>query len=117
MNRITLAIGLGVVALSPRAGPLHAQAKQPLTFDKFLALQIVGDAQLSPDGASVAFTVTLPTLAASRVLTSFLYEITPQDPVTHIVASSVLLAVALLASWLPARRAARVDPMVALRYE
>jgi putative ABC transport system permease protein len=56
-------------------------------------------------------------LGVSRVLTSFLYEITPQDPVTHIIASSVLLAVALLASWLPARRAARVRPVDALRAE
>ncbi len=56
-------------------------------------------------------------LAVSRVLTSFLYEITPQDPVTHVAASSLLLAVALLASWLPARRAARVRPADALRAE
>jgi len=56
-------------------------------------------------------------LAVSRVLTSFLYEVTPQDPVTHVAASSLLLAVALLASWLPARRAARVRPVDALRAE
>jgi putative ABC transport system permease protein len=56
-------------------------------------------------------------LAVSRVLTSFLYEIAPQDPVTHAAASGLLLGVALLAAFLPARRAARVRPMEALRAE
>jgi putative ABC transport system permease protein len=46
-----------------------------------------------------------------------LYQVSPLDPVTFLVAAPVLLATALLACWLPARRAARVDPLVALRYE
>jgi predicted lysophospholipase L1 biosynthesis ABC-type transport system permease subunit len=51
------------------------------------------------------------------LLRSLLYEIKPADPVSFVVVSLVLLLVALVASWLPARRAARVDPMVALRAE
>jgi putative ABC transport system permease protein len=51
------------------------------------------------------------------LLQNMLYEIKPADPVSFIVVSLVLLVVALVASWLPARRAARVDPMVALRAE
>jgi len=50
-----------------------------------------------------------------RFLRSMLYEVTPTDPFTLGAAAATLLAFALFASWLPARRAARVDPMEALR--
>ena len=53
--------------------------------------------------------------AAVRVLGSVLFEVTPWDPLAWITASATLVVVAVLASWLPARRALRVDPVVALR--
>jgi predicted permease len=56
-------------------------------------------------------------LAFTRVLRSLLYEVSPSDPLTLAGTSAVLLAVAVLASWLPARRASRVDPLGALRAE
>ncbi|MFI5281406.1 MAG: FtsX-like permease family protein, partial [Gemmatimonadales bacterium] len=55
--------------------------------------------------------------AAGRLLTGQLFEIAPVDPVTYATVTLVLAAASLLASWLPARRAARTDPMVALRSE
>jgi predicted permease len=52
-----------------------------------------------------------------RVLSGMLFEVSPSDPVAFTVALAVLAATALLACWLPARRAARVDPVQALRHE
>jgi putative ABC transport system permease protein len=56
-------------------------------------------------------------LAITRLLGSLLYEITPNDPGTLMVISVGLLLIAMLAAYVPARRAARVDPITALRYE
>jgi putative ABC transport system permease protein len=51
------------------------------------------------------------------VLTHLLFEVDPRDPITLAGVALLLLAVTLLACWLPARRATKVDPMVALRTE
>jgi putative ABC transport system permease protein len=56
-------------------------------------------------------------LALTRVMRNLLYEVEPGDPVTLLAVSLLLVAIALFACWLPARRAAKVDPMEALRYE
>jgi len=53
----------------------------------------------------------------SRVLSSLLYGVTTSDPLTYVTTAAALALVALLASWIPARRAARVDPVQALRTE
>jgi len=60
---------------------------------------------------------TAGALAVTRVLENFLFEVRPTDPVTFGAVSALLVAVALLAGLLPARRASTVDPLVALRYE
>jgi putative ABC transport system permease protein len=60
---------------------------------------------------------TVAALFLSQTLTKMLFNIRPTDPATFILVAFVLLAVALLASYLPARRATRVDPIVALRVE
>ena len=56
-------------------------------------------------------------LGATRLISTMIFGVTPYDPVTFLVVAAVLIAVALLACWIPARRATKVDPIVALRYE
>ena len=54
---------------------------------------------------------------ATRLIESFLFETPPHDPGTFAAAAALVAAAALLAAWIPARRAARVDPVTALRAE
>jgi len=56
-------------------------------------------------------------LVLTRVMSAFLFGVGPMDPITYIAVSAVLAAMTLVATYLPARRAARVDPVVALRAE
>ena len=56
-------------------------------------------------------------LAAGRLLRGMLYGVTPSDPWTIVIVAAALAGVALLAGWIPAWRASRVNPIQALRYE
>lgn len=84
------------------------------TRENVLRLVLGGGARLAILGAILGVGGSLLLM---RVLTSELYEVKPNDPVTLIATALLLLGVALIASYIPARRATKVDPMVALRYE
>src|SRR5262249_10099355 len=67
---------------------------------------------------SIGIAIGLPVaLAATRLAKGLLFGLTPNDPLTITLATLVMLAIAVLAGYLPARRAAQVDPLVALRHE
>jgi ABC-type antimicrobial peptide transport system permease subunit len=69
-------------------------------------------ASVAVAGLVVGFVVAV---AGSRLLTALLFEVSATDPATYSIVAALLLSVALLACWLPARRAARLDPVDALR--
>jgi putative ABC transport system permease protein len=60
---------------------------------------------------------TAGALAVTRVLAKFLFEVKPSDPATLVMVALLLVLAGLAAGWVPARRATKVDPLVALRYE
>jgi predicted permease len=83
--------------------------------ERQVATQVVGDSlKLAGLGAALGILVAIPSTRPLRALT---FEVRPGDPLALAAATVSLVLVALLAAWLPARRAARVDPMTALRTE
>lgn len=80
-----------------------------------IVLDVLGfGVRLAAIGLAIGLAVGL---VATRVLSSMLFGIRPTDAITFAAVSCLLLGVALVASYLPARRATRVDPVVALRYD
>jgi predicted permease len=79
-----------------------------------LRLVLSGAGRLAIIGIAVGL---VSALGLTRLMANLLYGIGPNDPLTFIAVPAVLISVALLASYLPARRATKVDPVVALRYE
>ena len=68
--------------------------------------------------AAIGLAIGVPTaLGTSRLVESFLFEMKPNDPRALALAAAILLSAALVAGYGPARRASRVDPMIALRHE
>jgi macrolide transport system ATP-binding/permease protein len=68
--------------------------------------------------AAVGLAISVPTaLGTSKFIESFLFEMKPNDPRALMLAVAILLSAALLAGFVPAWKASRIDPMIALRHE
>ena len=106
--------GLLAYSVSQRSREMGIRVALGAQQNEVLTLIIGEGMKLALAGAVIGLAGAL---ALSRLMRSLLYEVTPSDPATFCGVSILLLAVALIACWLPARRAGKVDPMVALRHE
>jgi len=114
---VLTAVGLyGVIALSvsQRTRELGIRIALGAQQSNVLALVLGQGMRLVLVGIGAGL---LASLGLTRVMRNLLYGVTPNDPLTLAAVACLLIGVALLACWLPARRAARVDPMAALRSE
>jgi putative ABC transport system permease protein len=111
------AIGLyGVMAYSvtQRRTEIGIRMALGATREDILRLVLRRGSALAFTGAAIGL---LSSMAASRLLSSMLFAVSPKDPTTFFAVAVLLLSVALAACYVPARRATKIEPMVALRYE
>ncbi len=106
--------GLMAFAVTRRTNEIGIRVALGAEPRKILRMLMLESLAVASAGIAIGIAAVL---AAMRLVSSLLYGLKPSDPVTIAAAAGVMLAVAALASFLPARRAAKVDPIVALRYE
>jgi putative ABC transport system permease protein len=113
---LALAGMYGVMAYSVTRRTNEIGVRMALGASRTKILRLVLEQGLMTAAIGIAVGI-VASVAVTRTITSLLFGLSPMDPVTFVGVGLLLAAVALLASYIPARRAAKVDPMVALRYE
>jgi putative ABC transport system permease protein len=114
---VLAAVGIfGVISYSVAQRTQELGIRRALGADSWSVMRLVLTQGIGLAGIGLAIGLA-GAFAVTRLLESLLFGITATDPATFSVVAAILVAVAFLASYLPARRAAAVDPMVALRYE
>jgi ABC-type antimicrobial peptide transport system permease subunit len=106
--------GLMAYAVSQRTHEIGVRLAIGAQRRDVLRLVLRDGAKLTLLGIAVGI---IAALALTRLMASLLFEVTPTDPATFAAVALLLAVVALAACYIPARRATRVDPMVALRYD
>jgi putative ABC transport system permease protein len=111
------AIGIyGVISYSVAQRTHEMGVRAALGASKWDQMRLVLGSAMSLTGIGLGLGV-LGALGITRMLASLLFGVSPHDPSLLAIVALILSGVALAACYLPARRAAKVDPMVALRYE
>ncbi|HUK30309.1 MAG TPA: ABC transporter permease [Candidatus Acidoferrum sp.] len=114
---ILAAIGIyGVIAYSVTQRTREIGIRMTLGADRAAVLRMILKQGIVLAVAGVGLGLAAA-LGLTRFLESFLFQVNAFDPITFVSVAAVLIFVSLAACWIPARRAMRVDPMVALRYE
>lgn len=124
LTGIFASVALGLAAIGLYAVVAYSVSRRTREFGVRLALGATGaDVRrlaladgLRPVAIGAAAGMALA-LALSRFVETLLYDVSPADPIAIGGATAALLAVAVLAAWLPARRASHLDPVIALRDE
>jgi putative ABC transport system permease protein len=106
--------GLMAYSVNQRRNEIGIRMALGASREDILKLIVRHGSRLALAGVAIGL---IASLAATRVLSSMLFEVTTKDPETFLAVALVLIGVALGACAIPARRAAKVDPMIALRYE
>ncbi|MBZ5499909.1 MAG: FtsX-like permease family protein [Acidobacteriia bacterium] len=117
MALLMAALGLyGVISYTVTQRTQEIGIRMALGAERAQVLALIAGQGLRLAGAGIAIGMVAAAILA-RLLQSQLFEISSFDPATFAFMAVVLAAVALMAGYLPARRAARIDPMEALRHE
>jgi putative ABC transport system permease protein len=111
---ITGVYGVTAYIVGQRSNEIGLRMAMGATPGQVLRLVLSDGIALAGTGMALGF---IGSLAGTRLIRSMLFEVTPTDPLTYAAVTLILGAVVLAACYLPARRAAKVDPLLVLRQE